>query len=61
MSSPSRDPQKRSIKEKEIIKEYQNSQVGAPVRTISAFQSILPPHIQAFSLGFHWSRWTGQF
>lgn len=59
MSSPSQDPQKRSIKEKEAIKEHQNSQLGAPVRTTPAL--ILAPRIQTFSLGFQLSRGTGQF
>jgi hypothetical protein len=37
MRSPSRDPQKRSIKEEEVIEEHKKSQVGAPVRTTDAF------------------------
>lgn len=46
MRSPSRDPQKPSIKEQEVIKDYQNSQVGAPVRYHSLHSiPILPPHI----------------
>lgn len=45
MRSPSRDPQKRSIKEEEVIKEHQNSQLSAPVRTTFTSLSILLSHI----------------
>lgn len=48
MRSPSRDPQKRSIKEDEIIKEHQNLQVNAPVSTTSTFYSLLS-HSTAFN------------
>ena len=41
MRSPSRDPQKRSIKEEEVIKEHQNLKVNAPVSTTSTFYSLL--------------------
>lgn len=47
MTSPSRDPQNRSVKEKEVIKGYQNSQVGAPVSINLPplkFHFVLHPH-----------------
>ena len=48
MRSPSRDNQKPTIIEENVINEYKKSQEGAPVRTTSAFHSILPPHIKHF-------------
>ena len=45
MRSPSRDPQKRSIKEEEVIKEHQNLQVNAPVSTTYIpFHSLFTPN-----------------
>ena len=42
MRSPSRDSRKPSMKEEDIIEDYKKSHKDAPVRTISAFHSILP-------------------
>lgn len=61
MRSPSRDNREPSNEEKRVIKDYKDLHKDEPVRTTSAFHSTLPPHMQAFSLGFHWSRWSGQY
>lgn len=40
------------VQDVQVIRDYQNSQVGAPVRTISAFHCKFSPHIPSIFIRF---------